>query len=93
MLDRLLTRTGRFAVRRRRAVLLLALAFAIVAGAVGGGVFARLGNAGFQDPSAPSSQALASARRPLRHRRARHRAHRDRQERLGGRHGSRSGRR
>ena len=59
MLDRLLTRTGRFAVRRRRAVLLLALTFAIVAGAVGGGVFARLGNAGFQDPSAPSSRALA----------------------------------
>src|SRR4051794_24899588 len=59
MLDRLLTRTGRFAVRRRRAVLLLALTFAIVAGAVGGGVFARLGNAGFQDPGAPSSQALS----------------------------------
>ncbi len=59
MLDRLLTRTGRFAVRRRRGVLLVALAFAIVAGAVGGGVFARLGNAGFQDPSAPSSQALS----------------------------------
>ena len=84
MLDRLLTRTGRFAVRRRRAVLLLALTFAIVAGAVGGGVFARLGNAGFQDPSAPSSRALAAPRRPLRHRGAGHRARGDGAQRLGG---------
>src|SRR4051812_15137351 len=58
MLDRLLTRTGRLAVRHHRAVLLLAVAFAVVAGAVGGGVFSRLGNAGFEDPSAPSSRAL-----------------------------------
>jgi RND superfamily putative drug exporter len=58
MLDRFLSRTARLAVRRRRAVLLLTVAFAIIAGAVGSGVFPRLGSSGFQDPGADSSKAL-----------------------------------
>jgi RND superfamily putative drug exporter len=58
MLDRFLTRAGRLATRRRRAVLLLALAFAVVAGAIGGGVFPRLSSSGFSDPGSASSKAV-----------------------------------
>ena len=58
MLDRLLTRLGHLATRRRRAVLLLALAFAVVAGGIGGGVFPRLGSSGFTDPGSASAKAV-----------------------------------
>ena len=58
MLDRLLTRLGHLATRRRRAVLLLALAFAVVAGGIGGGVFPRLSSSGFTDPGSASAKAV-----------------------------------
>ncbi|MEU8273678.1 MMPL family transporter [Microbispora bryophytorum] len=49
---------GRFAVRRRRLILLGALLFTVVAGVWGAGVFGRLGGgAGFDDPGSPSSHA------------------------------------
>ncbi|GIH59301.1 membrane protein [Microbispora siamensis] len=49
---------GRFAVRRRRLILLGALLFTVAAGVWGIGVFGRLGGgAGFDDPGSPSSHA------------------------------------
>ncbi|MBD3142919.1 MMPL family transporter [Microbispora bryophytorum] len=49
---------GRFAVRRRRLILLGALLFTVIAGVWGAGVFGRLGGgAGFDDPGSPSAHA------------------------------------
>jgi RND superfamily putative drug exporter len=50
-------RLGAFTVRRRRAILALAVLFVLVAGVVGGGVISRLSSGGFDDPSAPSARA------------------------------------
>jgi RND superfamily putative drug exporter len=48
---------GRFVVRRRVAVLVIALLGMFVAGALGGGVAKHLSGGGFEDPGAESSQA------------------------------------
>jgi RND superfamily putative drug exporter len=53
----MLAALGRFAVRRRRWVLAGTLAAAVVAGALGGGMFERLSGGGFSDPDAESSRA------------------------------------
>jgi RND superfamily putative drug exporter len=52
-----LTRLAGFSVARRRLVLLLALLFVGIAGALGGGVAKELSGGGFDDPKAPSEQA------------------------------------
>jgi putative drug exporter of the RND superfamily len=48
---------GRFAIRRRRAVFVAAVAFALIAAAVGGDAANRLSNAGFDDPGSASVRA------------------------------------
>lgn len=53
----LFIRLGRFAVRRRRAVLIGTALFIIVAAVLGSQTFARLKSAGFQDPGAQSTTA------------------------------------
>ena len=50
-------RLGAFTVRRRRSILVLALLFVVLAGAVGSGVISRLSSGGFDDPGAPSAVA------------------------------------
>jgi putative drug exporter of the RND superfamily len=50
-------RMAEFVVKRRVLVLVLAVAGMIVAGAIGGGVAARLSNGGFDDPQAESVMA------------------------------------
>ncbi|MBK5306394.1 MAG: MMPL family transporter [Frankiaceae bacterium] len=55
----MLTRLAGFSVTRRRLVLVLALVFVGLAGALGGGVAKELSGGGFDDPSAPSEQAAA----------------------------------
>jgi RND superfamily putative drug exporter len=52
-----LRRLADFAIHRTRFVLLAALAFFIVAGALGGGVAQHLSSGGFNDPAAESTQA------------------------------------
>jgi RND superfamily putative drug exporter len=54
-----LTRLASFSVARRRLVLVLALVFMGLAGALGGGVAKELSGGGFDDPKAPSEQAAA----------------------------------
>jgi RND superfamily putative drug exporter len=54
-----LTRLAGFSVARRRLVLLLALVFVGLAGALGGGVAKELSGGGFDDPKAPAEQAAA----------------------------------
>jgi len=51
-----LARLAGVAVRRRRFVLLLALAAFVVSGAVGGGVASQLSSGGFEDPDAESTR-------------------------------------
>jgi RND superfamily putative drug exporter len=53
----MLSRLGRFTVRRRRWVLVGTLIGVLVAGALGGGVFNRLSGGGFGDPGAESTRA------------------------------------
>src|SRR5687767_9191408 len=53
----MLSRVGRFAVRRRRWVLVGTLIGVVAAGALGGGVFNRLSGGGFDDPGSPSTRA------------------------------------
>ena len=53
----MLTRLARFAVARKRLVLILAVIAFAVAGAVGGGVADTLSSGGFEDPSAESTAA------------------------------------
>ena len=53
----MLTRLGRLTVRRRRAVLVLAVIAFALAGAYGGAVADHLGTGGFNDPSSESSIA------------------------------------
>ncbi len=55
----MLTRLGRFVVRRRRLVLSFTVLFMVVAAVVGGGAFGVLKTAGFDDPSAESTRAEA----------------------------------
>ncbi|MDT7572214.1 MAG: putative drug exporter of the superfamily [Actinomycetota bacterium] len=55
----MLTRLASFSVTRRRLVLVLALVFMGLAGALGGGVAKELSGGGFDDPKAPSEQAAA----------------------------------
>jgi putative drug exporter of the RND superfamily len=50
-------RLGRFTVRRRRLVLVATAVAIVVAGAVGGGVFPKLHTGGFDNPSSESSRA------------------------------------
>ena len=47
-------RLGRFAVRRRVAILVVTGVFLVAAGAIGGGVAGRLSNGGFEDPGSES---------------------------------------
>ncbi|MBA3604893.1 MAG: MMPL family transporter [Acidimicrobiia bacterium] len=54
----MLTRLGRFAVRRRRIVLVLTAVFMVVGGVVGTGAFGVLQDEGFNDPSSESQQAI-----------------------------------
>ncbi|MCU1376237.1 MAG: putative rane protein [Actinomycetia bacterium] len=51
------SRLGRFAVRRRRLILVLTGLFLVVSAAAGGGVFNALKGGGFDDPHAESTQA------------------------------------
>ncbi len=53
----MLTRFARLATTRTRAVLVAALLFVVVAGAVGGGVAKHLTSGGFEDPSTESARA------------------------------------
>jgi RND superfamily putative drug exporter len=53
-------RLGRFTVRRRRWILVFAVAFVGFAGAFGGSVAQRLSSGGFDDPSSQSSRAAAA---------------------------------
>jgi RND superfamily putative drug exporter len=53
------TRIGHLTVHRRRLVLALTVLFVFAAGAVGSGLFGRLGGGGFADPDAESSRAAA----------------------------------
>ena len=53
----MLSRLGRFTVRRRRWVLAGSLLFFVAAGAIGGGVAEKLSNGGFEDPEAESTLA------------------------------------
>ncbi|HWW52961.1 MAG TPA: MMPL family transporter [Acidimicrobiales bacterium] len=52
----MLTRLAQFVVRRRKRILVGALAFLIVAGAVGGSVASHLNSGGFDNPSSESSK-------------------------------------
>jgi putative drug exporter of the RND superfamily len=56
-LTSMFTRIGQITVRRRRLVLAFTGVVVILAGVVGGGVFDRLVNGGFNDPSAESQHA------------------------------------
>jgi putative drug exporter of the RND superfamily len=51
------TRLGQLAVRRRRTILLLTLAFVALAGVLGAGVFDKLKSGGFDDPKSESARA------------------------------------
>jgi hypothetical protein len=51
----MLEKLGRFAVRRRRGILIGTLLIVIVASALGGGVFGRLSGGGFSDPNAENN--------------------------------------
>src|SRR6266700_1847138 len=53
----LLTRIGRFTVRRRKAVLIATAVVFVVSGALGGGVAKHLSSGGFEDPGSESAQA------------------------------------
>ncbi|HSS08310.1 MAG TPA: MMPL family transporter [Acidimicrobiales bacterium] len=53
----MLTRLANTIVRRRRLVLIAALAFFAIAGAIGGGVASHLSSGGFNDPAAQSTKA------------------------------------
>src|SRR6266508_6949717 len=53
----MLSRLGRFTVRRRRFVLIGTVLGILVAGAFGGSVFDRLSTGGFFDPGSESAQA------------------------------------
>jgi putative drug exporter of the RND superfamily len=53
----MLTRFARLATGRTRAVLIAALLFVVVAGALGGGVAKNLTSGGFEDPSTESARA------------------------------------
>jgi RND superfamily putative drug exporter len=53
----MLTRLGRFAVRRRVAILVATVVALVAAGAIGGGVIEHLSSGGFDDPHAESSLA------------------------------------
>jgi RND superfamily putative drug exporter len=53
----MLTRLGRFTVRRRRLVVSLTVVFLIVAAVLGSGAFGVLKSGGFDDPASESSQA------------------------------------
>jgi RND superfamily putative drug exporter len=55
----MLTRLGRFAVRRRVLILVATIGSLLGAGAVGGGVIDTLSTGGFSDPDAPSARADA----------------------------------
>ena len=50
----MLQRLGRFTIRRRRLVLLGAVGFVVLAGALGGGVASHLTTSGFDDPNSES---------------------------------------
>jgi RND superfamily putative drug exporter len=52
-----LTRLSSFSIARRRLVLLLAVVFMGLAGALGGGVAKELSGGGFDDPKSPAEQA------------------------------------
>jgi len=56
-------RLGRFAVRRRRWILIAGLAGIALAGAFGGNVATHLSNGGFNDPSSQSSRASSTLNR------------------------------
>jgi RND superfamily putative drug exporter len=51
------TRLGQLAVRRRRTILLLTVAFIVLAGVLGAGVFDKLKTGGFDDPNSESARA------------------------------------
>ena len=54
----MLTRLAPVLVARRWLILVLAMLFSVVAGGVGGGVASELSGGGFNDPHAPSEQAV-----------------------------------
>jgi RND superfamily putative drug exporter len=54
----MLTKLGRFTVRRRRLVLSLTVLFMVTAAVVGTGVFGVLQGGGFEDPSSESARAV-----------------------------------
>jgi RND superfamily putative drug exporter len=54
----MLTRLGRFTVRRRRLVLSITVLFMVAAAVLGTGVFGVLQGGGFEDPSSESARAL-----------------------------------
>ena len=58
----MLTGLGRFALRRRWAILAATLAAVVLAGAFGGGAVGHLRSGGFEDPAAESVQAAATLR-------------------------------
>jgi trehalose monomycolate/heme transporter len=58
-------RLGRLVYRRRRWVLALSLAFVVLAGIWGSGVFGQMTGGGFDDPGSESSQAARVAEREL----------------------------
>jgi RND superfamily putative drug exporter len=53
----MLTRIGRFSVRRRKAVLIATAIVFVLSGAIGGGVAKHLSAGGFEDPNSESAQA------------------------------------
>ena len=53
----MLGRLARFAIRRRRPILVVAAGFVVAAGALGGGVAKYLSSGGFNDPNSQSSRA------------------------------------
>ena len=55
----MLTRLGRFTVRRRRLVLSFTVLFMVVAAVVGAGAFGVLKDGGFEDPASESARATA----------------------------------
>ena len=58
----MLTGLGRFAHRRRWAILAATLAAVVLAGAFGGGAVGHLKSGGFEDPAAESAAAAANLR-------------------------------